>query len=198
MSSRHSCLMMCAVSALIFFCSDAWALGLGPGGGAIRGGGRGGNNGTRKDPKKEQEERDRETHKQHVQQIPQPEKCAQLDTSAFERLADQLELSKEQEKRIDDLKQRIRDRANELEKAADTTRNNFKNVKEPDCPQAGGALMAAIQACKNYVPSLEFEKAVNLTLNESQRTKLKMLQLNGGRQADAPKAKKDKPNLANE
>lgn len=196
MLRNRTLLMLIAVVMLGAFHADVWALGLGPGGGVRRGGGRGGNNGPKKDPKKEQEEKDRETHKRHVQQMPKLEKCASLDTSEFDRIDDQLELSKEQEKRIDNLKQRLKDRANELEKSADAASSNFRNAAEPACPQAGGALMAAIQACKSYIPNREFESGVSLILTESQRTKLKMLR--SGKRPDVPAAKKNKADLANE
>lgn len=177
-------LAVCTLVLLGAMQTDAWALSLG-GGHRNRGG-----TGPRKDPKKEQEGRDREAHKQHIQQMPQLEKCAALDSSILDRFIDQVNPSKEQMKRIDELKQRIRDRAQELEKDEDKAKDNFKNSNEAGCPQAGATLMAAIQSCKNYVSKQEYEKGVWLILSESQRAKVKLLQ--EGKHAEIPDTKKGK------
>lgn len=101
--------------------------------------------------------------------LPPPENVALLSTSVFDRVADDLELTESQKKKLERAKQEIRDAGEKLAKEQTSARAAYaKAKKEKDCDAALERVEAAAAACRDYAPQSDFNHALARILTAEQ------------------------------
>ena len=98
-------------------------------------------------------------------EMPPASDIRKLDTSAFDGVADKLNLNDGQKTRVADAKKEINDEIARLIREQDDARKAYDAAKTEDtCRTAGSKVMLTANACRNYDPAVKWVAALRRIL----------------------------------
>ncbi|HYF49049.1 MAG TPA: Spy/CpxP family protein refolding chaperone [Planctomycetota bacterium] len=108
--------------------------------------------------------------------MPAAVEVSTLDSSKFDSAISKMTLSDEQSKRIDALRQEVKQQSSTLATQQNDARKAYEKANcETSYYDAARGVMAAIQACKSFDANKRFESGVLAILSGEQKTKFREL-----------------------